>query len=234
VRSRPLRPSRPSNATHNKSTSEAASIEYQTPQSRPFALASVRFCSQAVALRGLAYVRGGRPLPLFSHSAARSAPSPGVCPDGCTHGHARRDPDPRSEPRARPSPCRGAARRRVADACRGAASVVGRRSGGWAARRVLHTTNLSTLKHQHINTVPLVSVRWVFKIVFPLPRLPPSRAPTDLLHVDAQHAAWCGERVDAGGGELKTLALLLHDGRTERRLRSAATGLTRVDTCAPG
>ena len=157
MRSRPLRPIRPSNATHNKSTSEAASIEYQTPQSRPFALASVRFCSQAVALRGLAYVRGGRPLPLFSHSAARSAPSPGVCPDGCTHGHARRDPDPRSEPRARPSPCRGAARRRVADACRGAASVVGRRSGGWAARRVLHTTNLSTLKHQHINTVPLVS-----------------------------------------------------------------------------
>ena len=44
---------------------------------------------------------------------------------------------------------------------------------GRAALRVLHTTNLSTLKHQHINTVPIVSIRWVFKIVFPLPRLPP-------------------------------------------------------------
>jgi hypothetical protein len=64
--------------------------------------------------------------------------------------------------------------------------------------------------------------------------LPALRPIYDLLHVDAQHAAWCGERVGAGGGELKTLALMLHDGRAERRLRSAATGLTRVDTCAPG
>ena len=112
-----------------------------------------------------------------------------------------------------------------------------------AARRVLHTTNLLTLEPILNNTVPVSSIRWfklVFLSCFPS-RLPrpgaPRPPPTDLLHVEAQHAAWCGERVDgAEGGELKTLTLMLHDGRAERRLSSArvATGLPRVDTCAPG
>ena len=96
---------------------------------------------------------------------------PGSAPTDARTGMRGRDPDPRSEPRRQgcgPSP------RRPHVGCRGAASVVGRRSGGWAARRVLHTTNLSTLKHQHINTVPIVSIRWVSKLCFPwLPRNPP-------------------------------------------------------------